>query len=179
MNKRSMPLCIYSRLCVCVCVCFLCACVTLFPVNTGPPRRYWVPGQLRRWRRACWLSAPGPRSSAQWAWGPRTPSAASPGCSSPPSPAALVHYLQQAKQQVHISYSSDWAFKRCFRTGSVKIQSLMQLCSFVCMKWSTEANMGRKDLNLTSEFKGQFKGFIHAMMFCVLVQPCQIQIFKI
>ena len=31
----------------------------------------------------------------QWAWGPDTPSAASPGCSSPLCPAALVHYLQK------------------------------------------------------------------------------------
>lgn len=98
MNKISTLGCIYSSVCVSV-----SACVTQFLVSRELPQNYWVPGQLRQWQRACWLSAGEQRSSVQWAWVPHTPSAASPGCSSPPCPTAMVHYLQNGKKNFRMT----------------------------------------------------------------------------
>lgn len=92
-RKISVPVCTYSCSCVHVCLC-----VTLLPACTGPPQHYWVPVKLHQLQTACWSPAEEQRSSARWAWAPRTPSAASLGYSSPPSPAARVHCLQNEKQ---------------------------------------------------------------------------------
>lgn len=87
-----------------VCSC-LCARVTLFPPSRGLPRHCWVPGQPLRSQTACWWSAAGRRSSAPWAWAPHTPSAASPGCSSPPSPEGTARYLKHGERKVRIRAS--------------------------------------------------------------------------
>lgn len=79
---------------------FLCVRVTLFPAGRGLPRHCWVLGTLLRWQRACWVSAAERGSSVRWAWAPGTPSAASPGRSSPPSPAATARYLQNRERGV-------------------------------------------------------------------------------